>query len=896
MYPSPGIREALPRALRRAALVLVLPLLFAASAAAPEAQAGKPCRPSSKQACDVTPRNVRPLSATQTEITLGWDPPPSPVVGYNVYRDTAMLTATASTQYVVSGLTCGGSYSLSVEGYDTMGHTGMSGVVASTAPCPDTQAPTPPSALSVTEATTTSLNLFWSPSVDNFAVAGYGVYLNGVLVGSSAVTSYLFDALACGTSYTLAVDAVDVAGNRSGKTSLGGTTAACSAPAPTPTSTQTSTIRAAFYYPWFPETWTVNGAHVSYNPTLGYYGTTQSAIQAAHIGALDYAGFNAAISSWWGQGHYSDTRLKALMAQTSTLGSPLKWAVYYEVEGSSNPTAAQLASDLTYIRDNLASSPAYLKVNGRFVVFVYNADDLTCEVADRWEQANALAGGGAYVDLKVMTGYKTCPTQPDSWHQYAPAVAKDSQSGYSFAVSPGFWRADEATARLGRDLTRFKTDVASMVASNAPWQLVTTFNEWGEGTATESAAEWSSASGYGAYLDALHDAFGGAPSTTTPPAPADTTAPTTPGNLAISSRSSSSVTLAWSASTDNVAVTAYSVTQNGTTAGTTSSISYQLTGLACGQSFTFSVTAKDAAGNTSQPASITGSTTACPAPTTDPVIAAAGDIACDPGSSSFSGGLGSSSSCRQKYTSDLLVNAGLAQIITLGDNQYEDNVYSKYLQSFDPSWGRVKSLIRPGIGNHEYLDPAGSAAGYFQYFGSAAGDPSKGYYSFDVGSWHLIALNSNCSEAGGCGAGSPEETWLKADLAAHPTTCTLAYWHHPRWSSGQHGSNTSYAAFWTDLYNAGADLVLNGHDHDYERFAPQTPSGAVDTARGIRQFVVGTGGKNHYGFTTVIPNSEVRNSDTYGVLKLALHPSSYDWNFVPEAGKTFTDSGSGSCH
>jgi len=244
----------------------------------------------------------------------------------------------------------------------------------------------------------------------------------------------------------------------------------------------------------------------------------------------------------------------------------------------------------------------------------------------------------------------------------------------------------------------------------------------------------------------------------------------------------------------------------------------------------------------------------------------------------------------------LLVNSGLAAVLSLGDNQYDDNTLTKYQQMYEPSWGRVKSLIHPGIGNHEYLDPAGGAKGYFTYFGAAAGDPTKGYYSFDVGTWHVIALNAECSHVGGCGAGSPQEQWLKADLGAHSNSCTLAYWHEPRFSSGQHGNNTSSSVFWQDLYSAHADLVLNGHDHVYERFAPQSPAALADP-NGIREFVVGTGGKNHYAFVTVQPNSEVRNATTFGVLKLTLHPSGYDWRFVndPTSG-TFTDSGSGACH
>lgn len=277
-----------------------------------------------------------------------------------------------------------------------------------------------------------------------------------------------------------------------------------------------------------------------------------------------------------------------------------------------------------------------------------------------------------------------------------------------------------------------------------------------------------------------------------------------------------------------------------------------------------------------------------------PVIAAAGDIACDPQDPSYNNARGTANKCRMKATSDLLINAGLAAVLPLGDEQYEIGTSSAFQQSYDRTWGRVKSISHPVVGNHEYATP--DAKGYYSYFGSAAGDSSKGYYSYDIGSWHLIALNSSCSEVGGCGVGSPQEQWLKADLAAHPNVCTLAYWHQPRFSSGKHGSDPAYDAFWKNLYAAKAEIVLNGHDHTYERFAPQTPDGAKDATRGIREFVVGSGGKNHYSFEKIEPNSEVRNADTYGVINLTLHPNSYDWQFVPEKGKSFTDSGRGYCH
>jgi hypothetical protein len=285
------------------------------------------------------------------------------------------------------------------------------------------------------------------------------------------------------------------------------------------------------------------------------------------------------------------------------------------------------------------------------------------------------------------------------------------------------------------------------------------------------------------------------------------------------------------------------------------------------------------------------------------VIAAAGDIACDPSSSGFNAGNGTSSSCRQHYTSDLLVNGNFAAVLALGDNQYYCGGYSAFVQSYDPSWGRVKAETRPVVGNHEYLTSGGTgcdstntgAAGYFQYFGAAAGQPGQGYYSFDIGSWHLVALNSNCSSAGGCGTGSPQYNWLKSDLSSHPTACTLAFWHIPLFSSGGRASS-NMRIIWQLLYDNNADLVLEGHDHTYERFAPQDAHAGLDTARGLRSFIVGTGGANHTSFTTIAANSEVRNASTFGVLAVTLHAASYDWQFIPEAGKTFTDAGTTACH
>ena len=277
----------------------------------------------------------------------------------------------------------------------------------------------------------------------------------------------------------------------------------------------------------------------------------------------------------------------------------------------------------------------------------------------------------------------------------------------------------------------------------------------------------------------------------------------------------------------------------------------------------------------------------------NPVIAAAGDIACDPFSGSYNHGRGTANACRQRATSDLLFARRYDAVLALGDNQYEDGSYGKFKFSYGTTWGRVKAITKPAPGNHEYRTK--NAAGYFRYFGRAAGNPAEGYYSFDIGAWHLVSLNSNCSAIGGCDRGSAQERWLRRDLSAHKATCTLAYWHHPRFSSGLHGDDSSVAGLWQALYDHRADVVLVGHDHDYERFAPQSPDGTLDRAAGIREFVVGTGGKSHYPFPSVKALSQARDSTGFGILALTLKPTGYDWRFIPAVG-SFTDRGSASCH
>ena len=255
------------------------------------------------------------------------------------------------------------------------------------------------------------------------------------------------------------------------------------------------------------------------------------------------------------------------------------------------------------------------------------------------------------------------------------------------------------------------------------------------------------------------------------------------------------------------------------------------------------------------------------------------------------GDIADCSRVQDEQTAQLLDNIP-GTVFTVGDNAYPNGTASNYSNCYEPTWGRHKARTRPAVGDNEY-NSSSVAADYFNYFGAAAGDPTKGYYSYDLGNWHIIVLNSNCSQIGGCGTNSAQGQWLQADLAANPSMCTLAIHHEPLFSSN--GGYSSMRSFWNLLYAAGADIVLSGDRHNYERFAQQNPDGVADPGRGIRQFVVGTGGAGLSSFRLIAPNSEVRNSSTYGVLKLTLHPTSYDWQFIPVAGQTFSDSGSAQC-
>ena len=248
------------------------------------------------------------------------------------------------------------------------------------------------------------------------------------------------------------------------------------------------------------------------------------------------------------------------------------------------------------------------------------------------------------------------------------------------------------------------------------------------------------------------------------------------------------------------------------------------------------------------------------------------------------------------YTTDsrtaALLDDTSGTVLALGDNAYQQGSFLQYRDCYDPTWGRHFERTRPVPGNHEYK--TAGAAGYFRYFGSRAGTPGRGWYAFDRGAWRIYALNSNCSEVGGCWVGSRQQRWLAADLDANPRECVLAYWHHPYFSSGFHGNFTEVRGLWKTLEAAGADVVVNAHDHDYERFAPQTWPGRANP-NGIREFVVGTGGAHLRPFEVIKPNSEVRSHTSHGVLNLRLYDGMYRWRFVSIDG-TFSDSGTANCH
>jgi hypothetical protein len=561
--------------------------------------------------------------------------------------------------------------------------------------------------------------------------------------------------------------------------------------------------RAAFYYPWFPETWTVNGEHVFYNPSAGYYNSSTQAVVDQHIKDLDYAKVKVGIASWWGPNtHQETTRIPLLLNRTQALGSNLKWAFYYEKEGFGNPSLTELKNDLAYIKSKYTSSSAYAKIGGKPVIFVYNADDSSCSISDRWAQA---AEGEWYVVLKVFSGYKNCATQPSSWHQYSPVIPADQQAGYSYVISPGFWRADEGSARLGRDLNRWKQNVRDMVASKEPWQLVTTFNEWGEGTAVEPASEWGRA-----YLDALASDGATTPTISVSLSPSSITL--TPGQTVsvtatVTGASNTSVT--WSK-------------DGGSITGSGNTISYKApttTG-----SYTLTATSVS---NTTKKASATITVTTSSNTIT---FAAAGDF-------------GGDDERAGTVMNDLKTRAAKAFFL-VGDVSYNEitpeSAWCDWVHGYLGNNYPMQLLV----GNHE--DDNG-ADGHIRNFTDCMPDRLNstlgpgGYgvnYAFDLGPVTVVAASPNITVDGvsyDYASGSSERSWLLQQIRAAKTEgdWVIVGVHKNCITIGNKTCEIG-ETFAQLLIDEKVDLVLQGHDHDYQRShslskikANTVPTGAV---------------------------------------------------------------------
>lgn len=632
-----------------------------------------------------------------------------------------------------------------------------------------------------------------------------------------------------------------------------------------------------------------------FDPSTELYSNNDYSTFKWQVGKMSEARIEVAIASWFGPQTREDVVLNnilnSFMGRSDNPYPNLRWAVYYEDEGFSDPAVATIVSDLTYIKNKYAGSPFFQKINGKPVVFVYaGANDIPGTMTQRWNDANAQMGSQFYIVLKVFGGYATDPNQPDNWHQYAPAARSGMFAPYSAFVSPGFYLDDGVSAeRLARNPAEFESAVQTMVSSSVTWKLIETWNEWGEGSSVEpgEAVRFNSQTGRD-EPDPNGYAF---------------------KNLYIDI------------------------------------LKRNLPALEGGSTPT-----------------ITPTSTPTPTPTItngpDPVIVAAGDMVAD---------LTVSPNSKHKVVSDLVIAQNPTAVLAIGDVQYEYGQWANFMQYYDPTWGRFKNITYPAIGNHEYLDSYGSTqttpdcdvmiqndprsygCGYFDYFNGKnnltgrAGERGKGYYAFNLGAWRIYALNSNCSGAGrpGCTPTSAQYQWFQSDLAANQNYCSLVFMHHPYLTSDERDhlavppnsyDSENLESLLQLFYDAGGDVYLAGHTHMYERYAPYKPGPVVnvpvypfngtqknvsdptrDDTYGIRQFIVGTGGKNVYAPDNMTPYdqypdpdgnkvetlSEVHSNDTntFGILKMSLRSDRYDWEFIPTSGSTqFKDQGSSFCH
>jgi fibronectin type 3 domain-containing protein len=789
---------------------------------------------------------------------------------------TDISGATAQTYTLVSAdlrMTIRVAVTASNAGGSTTATSNQTAIVVDSSP------PSPPTNLAGNPIGPNRVDLSWTASNDNIGVAGYTIYRNGSVLAtvSAPTTTYSDTTVSPSTTYTYTVDAFDAAQNHSAQSSPVSVTTpgvGDTQPPTVPTGLAGSAISPSRVdLTWNASTdnvgvagYTVyrNGSVLANVGSTSFsdLSATANSTYSYRVDAFDAAGNHSAQSSavnvtMPGTIVSDDFEAGNLSKWTASSGMTVQQQVVYAGSWAARATST---GSPAYAYKTFATAFSELYYDGRFRVI--SQGNVNVSIARFRTAANGSLfsifrnGNGKLSYFNSLTGVSTTGPQISSgtWHELEVHALINGNS---------------SVVEVWLDGTKVITKSADALGTTGIGRIY--IGDPSTGSTFDFAFDNQLVS-----------------------TAADVTPPTTPTGLAASAIGSNRVNLTWNASTDNNQVAGYTLYRNGNAIATVgpNTLGYADTSLSPNTSYSYTIDAFDSASNRSARSSAVSGTTGSPS-SGDPVIATAGDIACDPSDSRFNSGAGISGACRQLATSNILFNSNLAAVLPLGDNQYEDATWWKFMQSYDASWGRVFGLTHPVPGNHEYLTQG--AAGYYTYFGSLAGDPTKGYYSFDIGTWHIIALNSECANIGGCGAGSPEETWLRNDLSTHTNTCTLAYWHRPRFTSGLHRSDDTYALWWFDLFNAHADIVLNGHDHDYERFAPQDDQ-QNPNSNGIREFVVGTGGQEHEAFVAQAPNSQVFNGDTFGVLKLTLHPTSYDWQFVPEAGGTFTDSGTAACH
>jgi acid phosphatase type 7 len=784
--------------------------------------------------------------------------------------------ATAQTYTLVSadlGKTIRFAVTASNAGGSSTATSSQSAIVVDSSP------PSAPTNLAGNAIGPNRVDLSWTASNDNVGVSGYTIYRNGTALAtvSAPTTTYSDTTVNPSTTYTYTVDAFDAAQNHSSQSSP--VTVTTPAAGDTQPPTVPTGLAATVINPSRVDlTWNASTDNVG---VAGYTVYRNGAV-LANVGSTSFSDLSASANSTYSYRVDAFDAAGNHSAQSSAVNVSMPGTIFtddFETGNLSKWTASigmTVQQQVTYAgswaaRATSTGSPAYayktfgtaageLYYDGRFQVV--SQGNVNVSLA-RFKTAS----GGSIFSIFRLTNNKLA---------YNNAITGVTTSGP--IVPTGSWHELEVHGLINGN--------SSLVEVWLDGTKVITKSAEALGT-TPIGRIYIGDNSTGSTFDFVFD-------NQIVSTAADVTPPTTPSGLAASPIGSSRLNLTWNAASDNNQVAGYTLYRNGNAIATLgpNTLGYADTGLAPNTSYSYTVDAFDSAGNRSGRSSAVSGTTGSPS-SGDPVIATAGDIACDPSDGRWNGGAGISGACRELATSNILFSSNLAAVLPLGDDQYEDATWWKFMQSYDASWGRLFSLTKPVPGNHEYLTQG--AAGYYNYFGSLAGDPTKGYYSYDIGTWHIIALNSECANIGGCGANSAEETWLRNDLNTHSNTCTLAYWHRPRFTSGLHGNDDTYATWWYDLYNAHADIVLNGHDHDYERFALQDDRQNPDP-NGVREFVVGTGGQEHEAFVTQAQNSQVFNNDTFGVLKLTLHPTSYDWQFVPEAGGTFTDSGTSSCH